>query len=256
VRPAAGEGRRALGYYLRAVTTDERNLSAWLRGGQVLEELGFRDNAKSWRAKIYHHFMEITAQKFLSHLGISTPFSLTTTEEMLETLGWMSRKAPDYAHFVEKSAGHPVGAYNSPEKLVMSNEPVPDVTLKELHDMGWWLSGAPLYHMIYHLGNYGGIVVMVKDSTKGDVNLLAKPYLQNDTSQLFVTPVGLFRLSAETQNEDWSIDPLVFYELLHIWEKPQEQVRRIWDAMLVPLERKDIGTKVVMKVTGKGVYVK
>ncbi|MBK7702357.1 MAG: glycosyltransferase [bacterium] len=53
-----GEGRRALGYYLRAVTTDERNLSAWLRGGQVLEELGFRDNAKSWRAKIETLFPE------------------------------------------------------------------------------------------------------------------------------------------------------------------------------------------------------
>jgi tetratricopeptide (TPR) repeat protein len=53
-----GELRRALGYYLRAVTTDENNLSAWLRGSRVLEQLGFRDNAKSWRDKAEARFPE------------------------------------------------------------------------------------------------------------------------------------------------------------------------------------------------------
>lgn len=55
---ARGEGRRAMGFYLRAVTTDDSNLSAWVRGCRTLEELGFIDNAKSWRAKAETLFPE------------------------------------------------------------------------------------------------------------------------------------------------------------------------------------------------------
>lgn len=54
----AGEHRRALGYYLRAVTLDERNVGAWLRGGEILEILGFADNARSWRRRARDLFPE------------------------------------------------------------------------------------------------------------------------------------------------------------------------------------------------------
>ncbi len=54
----AGEDRRALGYYLRAVTLDDRNLDAWLRGGEILEILGFTDNARSWRRRARELFPE------------------------------------------------------------------------------------------------------------------------------------------------------------------------------------------------------
>ncbi|MBC8423409.1 glycosyltransferase family 2 protein [bacterium] len=53
-----GEGRRAMSYYLRAVTTDEGNLSAWVRGCRMLEELGFTGNAKSWRSRAETLFPE------------------------------------------------------------------------------------------------------------------------------------------------------------------------------------------------------
>jgi len=53
-----GEDRRALGYYLRAVTLDDRNLDAWLRGGEILEILGFTDNARSWRRRARELFPE------------------------------------------------------------------------------------------------------------------------------------------------------------------------------------------------------
>ena len=55
---ARGEDRRAMGFYLRAVTADDSNLSAWVRGCRTLEELGFKDNAKSWRAKAETLFPE------------------------------------------------------------------------------------------------------------------------------------------------------------------------------------------------------
>jgi len=58
---AAGEHRRALGYYLRAVTLDERNVTAWLRGSAILEMLGFTDNAKSWRRRARDLFPEARA---------------------------------------------------------------------------------------------------------------------------------------------------------------------------------------------------
>jgi tetratricopeptide (TPR) repeat protein len=52
----AGDRKRALKLYLRAVTLNEWNHRAWLRGADVLEELGFHDNAASWRRKVAMHF--------------------------------------------------------------------------------------------------------------------------------------------------------------------------------------------------------
>ncbi len=48
----AGDRKRALQLYLRAVTEDERNHRAWLRGSELMGELGFRDNAASWRRQV------------------------------------------------------------------------------------------------------------------------------------------------------------------------------------------------------------
>jgi hypothetical protein len=206
--------------------------------------------------ELYNVGVKATANKVMELLGIEVPYNLTTTEELLKNLGWWNRNAVEFAQFVEERAGHSVGAYNSPDRLVMSNEKIPNVDLGEIHSMGWWLSGAPLYHMVYSVGLHGGLVVMVKDSTKGDVNLLSRPYLEDPDSGLYVSPVGLFRLSAEIQNEDWSIDPFVFFELLNIWKDPQEQVRKIWDNMQVPLNRSGIGTKTLAKVKKSGVYIK
>ncbi len=54
----AGDRKRALKLYLRAVTENEWNHQAWLRGCTLLEELDFRDNAASWRHKVGIHFPE------------------------------------------------------------------------------------------------------------------------------------------------------------------------------------------------------
>jgi len=56
----AGDRKRALRLYLRAVTASEWNLRAWERGCSLLEELGFHDNAQSWRTKVSEHFPERT----------------------------------------------------------------------------------------------------------------------------------------------------------------------------------------------------
>jgi tetratricopeptide (TPR) repeat protein len=54
----AGDRKGALNLYLRTVTENEWNHRAWLRGSSLLEELGFRDNAASWRRKVAVHFPE------------------------------------------------------------------------------------------------------------------------------------------------------------------------------------------------------
>jgi tetratricopeptide (TPR) repeat protein len=54
----AGDRKRALRLYLRAVTASEWNVRAWQRGCSLLEELGFHDNAQSWRDKVREHFPE------------------------------------------------------------------------------------------------------------------------------------------------------------------------------------------------------
>jgi tetratricopeptide (TPR) repeat protein len=54
----AGDRKRALRLYLRAVTASEWNVRAWERGCSLMEELGFHDNAQSWRTKVHEHFPE------------------------------------------------------------------------------------------------------------------------------------------------------------------------------------------------------
>ena len=58
----AGDRKRALQLYLRAVTASEWNHRAWLRGSGVLDELGFHDNAESWRRQVANHFPEHPAE--------------------------------------------------------------------------------------------------------------------------------------------------------------------------------------------------
>jgi Tfp pilus assembly protein PilF len=54
----AGDRNRALRLYLRAVTACEWNVRAWERGCSLMEELGFHDNAASWRAHVREQFPE------------------------------------------------------------------------------------------------------------------------------------------------------------------------------------------------------
>jgi tetratricopeptide (TPR) repeat protein len=57
----AGDRKRALRLYLRAVTASEWNPLAWVRGCELLDELGFHDNASSWRTKLQEQFPEHAA---------------------------------------------------------------------------------------------------------------------------------------------------------------------------------------------------
>jgi len=52
----AGDRKRALRLYLRAITASEWCVQAWERGCQLLDELGFHDNATSWRVKLQEQF--------------------------------------------------------------------------------------------------------------------------------------------------------------------------------------------------------
>jgi hypothetical protein len=207
---------------------------------------------------IYHKAMQKVADIVTSVLGISVNYALTTTEELCSHNGIWKMKAKELARIVEKAAGHSVVVFNKDDgSQLMTSNHMPDKTVEQLHGLGWWLGGAAIYYTIFSLGNYGGVVVMVKDSTAGRVNLMAKEFVENG-SHLKLAPVGLFRLSADGQNEDWSIDPLVMLSLFSSWDanKVKEVVQIIWDAMEVPLAKENIGTVTMAKVTRKGVSVR
>ncbi len=57
----AGDRQRALKLYLRAVTANEWNHRAWRRGHDLMEDLGFHDNAQSWRRRVTDRFAELPA---------------------------------------------------------------------------------------------------------------------------------------------------------------------------------------------------
>jgi len=208
---------------------------------------------------LYQHAMQLVADMFLEAVGAQVVYAQTTTQRIVSETELWRMSARDIAKTVQEAAGHGVVVFNGPQGQQVRSDDwrrLPDATVSELHRDGWWLGGACLYYLLFRLGLNGGIVMMVKDSTAGRVNLMARPYLGGD-SGLYLAPVGLFRLTSEGQNEDWSIDPLVFWELLHRWspKKAKEELRKIWAAMEVPLERAHIGRKTVATVTKNGVSI-
>lgn len=59
----AGDRQRALKLYLRAVTANEWNHRAWRRGHELMADLGFHDNAESWRRRVADLFTELPAAR-------------------------------------------------------------------------------------------------------------------------------------------------------------------------------------------------
>jgi len=202
--------------------------------------------------------LTLAQKKVLELLGIEVPLAFTTTEELLKAVGYWDMPSSAFAEDLEKATGYTVVAFNTPGDLQIKtrNRFSDKVTVGQLHDRGWWLGGAGIYRLIYKLGDYGQLYVMVKDSTAGRVNLLAKPYLNDQDSGLHLVPVGLFRLTGSEQNEDWSVDPWVFLELLGRWGlTAKSHVQAIWNAMEVPLDRSNIGKKTVATVSTNGVQI-
>jgi hypothetical protein len=242
--------------YTQVITKEA--LTATLTSAQITESaitiLEWSDQPL-W--KIYQNAMKKCAEIVLETLNLKVSFGFTTTEEICKEMGIWDISAKELARFVEASAGHAVVLFNKPDNSQISTDALlPDATVAELHQMGWWLGGAAIYRLIFSMGQNGGVVVMVKDSTQGRVNLIARDYMTEE-SGLFVAPVGLFRLSADEQNEDWSIDPLVLLEILMKWSEGERYrwIKEVWDAMEVPLQRQHIGKKTIARISQSGVKI-
>lgn len=54
----AGDRKRALKLYLRTITENAANHRAWIRGSELMREMGFGDNADSWWRKVVELFPE------------------------------------------------------------------------------------------------------------------------------------------------------------------------------------------------------
>jgi hypothetical protein len=164
-----------------------------------------------------------------------------------------------YSRQLQEVAGHEVGLVNTlNEGRYKTRDRLPGMSLAEVHSQGWWLAGSPVNQLGFSLGAAGGVVHLVKDGAKGQVNMLAEPYLLDNSSGLRLMPVGLFRLHAVGQDENASVDPWVLLELIDRWgDAATEHLRRIWDLMEVPLAREHVGleTRVGVGLDGLEVQV-
>jgi len=70
----AGDRKRALKLYLRTVTENENNHRAWLRGCDLMREMGFQDNADSWWRKVVENFPE--------HPQVAAYYKMVDTEQL------------------------------------------------------------------------------------------------------------------------------------------------------------------------------
>jgi len=78
----AGDSKRALKLYLRTVTENEGNHRAWLRGCDLMMQMGFHDNATSWLRKVMEKFPEhpavVAGHKEGIGCGIPIPADIVT----------------------------------------------------------------------------------------------------------------------------------------------------------------------------------
>ncbi len=75
----AGDRKRALKLYLRTITENADNHRAWIRGCDLMREMGFGDNADSWWRKVVENFPE-HPQVASSHKMADTEASDSSTD--------------------------------------------------------------------------------------------------------------------------------------------------------------------------------
>jgi len=225
----------------------------------ALETLGVQ-NAREFvagqsLAQIYTNAMSVLAARFLATLDIEVPTYFTTVEAILQAIGDWNIPLSSYAHELQEAAGYPVVVANTVSgRQFRTSDALPQITVAELHAQGGWLGGAALYRLFFRMGLHGGVALLLKDSLAGRVNRLALPFLGSN-SGLHLIPIGLVRITAQGQNKDWSICPIVLLELFSRWNNPRGVARQIWNALQIPLRRDRIGQKTVVTVSATGIQI-
>ncbi len=244
------------------------------------EQAAINQTVAGW----YRQAMSLLADQWLALIGATVPYQIIPLETLFQQLPAWHSAVPAYANIIEGKAKHQVGLLNydwgderldtdslitdwgggtavrvGGETLIKSRNQfsMPQTTIAQAHQQGYWLAGYPIYHLGYSLGLGGGVLQLVKDGSKGDVHRLAKPFLENPQSGLHLLPVGLFRLHATGQNPDASIDPWVMLELLQRWEPSQAKrlARQIWALLDVPLAADRVGREIRVSVDLNGLEV-
>lgn len=210
-------------------------------------------------ASWYRSACGLVVDKVNEYLGLQVNVVLSASEKLMSYSPVWNRNVISAAAGLTRDFSHEVGVINTPSgRLLRSySGQLPNMTFGQAIAKGYWPSGAVLYQDMYSIGLAGGIVIMVKDSTAGNVHMQAKPHLLNPKSGLHLMPMGLFRICAEGQSEDDHIDPWIFLELLLRWgpQKSADLLRQIWDAMEVPLPREHVGRKTVVRLNLDGLKI-
>ncbi len=209
-------------------------------------------------ANWYRSGMLYLANHVSKLMGFTVPIYVTPAELLLSGtfIGKLSLR--QIASRLESQMNHSLVVANLPDGKQVKSDSLANLGQKnmdQLHELGGWLGGAPIYSACYSLGSFGPLVMLVKDSKAGLVHLLAEPYLK-DPFGTYLLPVGLVRLSATGQSPDASIDPWVFLELLLRNKDPQKLLIEIFNAMPVPLSTDIVGQKTLMDINLNGLNIK
>jgi len=169
----------------------------------------------------------------------------------------MKDKIGSLAGRVRRAANHSVRLLYEPTGNPISTEaayPYNHKTLKQMHEMGYWASGALIYYSVYYLGGRNGTVNLIYDGAKGGIHLQAREWME-DPYKLWVAPVGSFGI--HPQGFDTPIDPFVFLMLLNKWgnDKTEEILQKIWDACEAPLDWRSVGTKTKVNLSLDGLSI-
>lgn len=224
-------------------------------GSSVLVTPTETDTIASW----YRTIMESLATYLQQSLRLHIPISFQASEDLFLTPEVGAYTVVDLAGQVTQAAKHGVSLFSSIAGSIRTNAvwitEHASQTISQIHSEGYWLGGASLYWVWYRWSNSQPFVAMIKDTSAGNVHLLARPYMTGDTARLWVAPVSGLRIfpkganpaevsdSSEGRGPSEGIDLLVFLELLQRWgtEKSHNVLQTIWDLIEFPLTPQHIG---------------
>lgn len=167
------------------------------------------------------------------------------------------------ARTIQSATNHPTAFLHRPDGTgILTNAvsvELAKMTLRQLHEMGWWAGGSLIYWAFYAQSERHAFVAVVYDGAKGGVHRLAQPWMER--GNLWVIPAGSYHITKTTPDpaDAWKslLGPWEFLRYAKAWgrEKTVEILRTLWELARVPLPVEGIGVGYVAKVGLDGLEV-
>jgi len=167
------------------------------------------------------------------------------------------------ARTIQSATNHPTAFLHRPDGTAVLTNAVSaelaKMTLRQLHETGWWAGGSLIYWAFYAQAEKHSFVAVVYDGAKGGVHRLAQPWMEK--GKLWVIPAGSYHITKQEADpaSPWKdlLGPWDFLRFAKTWghEKTVEILRTLWELSRVPLPVEGIGVGYVAKVGLDGLEV-